>query len=184
MIVRLTNRQATRVGGLAEAALAQEGNSFRIAAFNDWWDRDTSVASKHRVDLSLPAAGWRMIEAVMFDHCFDERGFRTKDVKTTDLNALKTIRRALNARKNHPALQQMGAIGMIPEVVPAWKLLAQDDHDRLYLPYPMRGMKFVILAPESTTVRTKQTTLWVEAPLETRFPLLDEREHWRFMETI
>lgn len=179
MIVRLTNRQRDRVGPLVTEALAGRG---RQEPFLEWWGRETYVASKHRTDIVMPASAWRMVEGVMFDHCFDERGFRARDrVRSTDINALKLIRQALNVRENHPALHQRGAIGLIPELIPAWKFAAPDASGRCYSPYPVPTLPFVVLAPESRTVRTKQTTLWVEAKRPSELPLLDERNHLAFI---
>lgn len=178
MIVRLTFRQVGRVHELTTGRIEARYDD----AFQEWWAREMFTASKHRVDMSMPAAAWKLVESVMFDHCFNERGFRSKDVRNTDLNALKSIRRALNARENHPALSKRGAIGLISEIIPAWKLLSAGPSGRWYSPYPVRGMGFTILAPESTVVRTKQTTLWVEADPGDRLALLDQAEHWRFVQ--
>lgn len=177
--MRLTNRQRERVGKLVEDAL--QGRPAE-SAFLEWWAREMYVASKHRVDMVMPASGWRLIEGVMFDHCFDERGFRAKErVRSTDLNALKSIRQGLNVRENHPALYQRGAIGLISELIPAWKFLAPDASGRCYSPYPVPTLPFVVLAPESRTVRTKQTTLWVQAKRPSELPLLNEANHWQFV---
>ena len=150
----------------------------------EWWDRDQSRASKHRVDTLMPAVAWRLVEEVMFGHCFDERGFRAKErVKSTDLNALKSIRRGLNARENHPAMSQRGAIGLVNEVIPAWKL-TPDERQNLapelrYSPYPGLG-EFVVLVPESRTVNTKKATQWVEATRKWDWPICHERAHLAF----
>jgi hypothetical protein len=176
MIVRLTVHQTRRVAELVAAS-----GHRHVDRIGEWWGRDQTPSSKHRVDVVMPAVAWRIVESIMFDHCFDERGFRAKErVRNVDINALKTIRRALNARENHPALFRRGAIGLIPELVPAWKFPAPDASGRAYSPYPVIGMPFVVLAPESRTVATKQSTLWVESPRRREFPLLDECEHMRF----
>ena len=175
MIVRLTNRQRGRVGELLETA-----EPVQLLALLEWYGRDCQTASKHRVDMAMPAAAWRIVEHVMFDFCFDGRGFKSRHVRTTDLNALKSVRRALNARESHPALWRIGAVGIIGELIPAWKFPAPDASGMCYTPYPTPTMPFVILAPETRTVAGKQTTLWVEAVRPTELPLLDEREHLRF----
>lgn len=177
MRVRLTRRQFERVDELVSHAL-RAPNEVSLA-FQEWWGRDIAEAAKLRVDVAMPAAGWRVVEAVLFDHCFDERGFRSKEVRSTDLNAIKAIRRAMNARENHPALYRRGAIGMISEMIPAWRLDKRAD-GAAYSPYPIEDTEFVVLAPEFRTVRTKRTTLWVEAPVAGRLHLFDAYEHWRF----
>ena len=176
MIVRLTNRQRGRVGGLVEAA-----DPDCLLAFLEWYGRDCSKASKHRIDLAMPASAWKAVEHVMFEFCFDGKGFKSRDVRTTDLNALKAVRRALNARESHPALSYVGAVGMIAELIPAWKYPGPDASGQRYSPYPVPTMPFVILAPESRTVAGKQATMWVEAIRPTELPMLDEREHLRFV---
>ena len=176
MIVRLTNRQRGRVGELVEAA-----DPPQLLAFLEWYGRDCYTASKHRVDLAMPAIAWRLVEHVMFDFCFDGKGFKSRDVRNTDLNALKSIRRALNAREAHPALTNTGAIGLVGELIPAWRFPTPEASGKEYVPYPAPTMPFVILAPESRTVAGKQTTQWVEAVRPTELPLLDEREHLRFV---
>jgi len=178
VIVRLTHRQRARVFALTVEALASDP---RLGSFIIWYDFDYSIASKHRVDTVMPAIVWRLVEDKMFDHCFNERGFRAKDVKTTDLNALKAIRRALNARENHPALSRRGAIGYIAELIPAWKFPSADASGRWYSPYPVPGMEYVVLAPETRVVNLQTTTLWTEA---TRLPdraLLDPDQHRLFI---
>lgn len=173
MMVRLTVRQHGRVAELAGEAL----DGRRFEEFDRWWGK-AWPSSKHRVDTAMPAIGWRMVEELMFNHCFDERGFRAKErVRTTDLNALKQIRRTLNARESHPALQQRGAIGLIAEMIPAWRFPAPDASGKCFSPYPVCGMPFVILAPESRTVQLKQTTIWVPANRPRELPMLDEQTH-------
>jgi hypothetical protein len=180
MIVRLTVRQAGRVRDLVATSF---GDNFLGEAFAGWWDGYQSTASKHRVDIVMPASAWRRVEGIMFDHCFDERGFRARErVRSTDINALKSIRRALNVRENHPALYQRGAIGLISELIPAWKFPAPDASGKVYSPYPVQSMPFVVLAPESRTVQTKQTTIWVEAIRPRELPLLYEPGHWVFVQ--
>lgn len=182
MIVRLTNRQSNRVRALAVAALTHARHQEHL---DMWWGRDKTTASKHRVDIVMPAVGWRTAESAMFDHCFDERGFRAKErVRTTDLNALKAIRQSMNARENHPALSGRGAIGLIPELIPAWKIVP-DQSGKMYSPYPTSLGEYVVLAPFTTTVQTKQVTAWVEAGpgvLERGLPILDEEQHWLFVQ--
>jgi hypothetical protein len=178
VIVRLTNRQRQRVFDLASTHLADDR---RLEAFGAWYDADVSTASKHRVDTVMPAAAWRMVEDIMFSHCFNERGFRARDrVKTTDLNALKAIRRALNARECHPALFQRGAIGYINELVPAWRFPGPDASGKCYSPYPVPGMNFVVLAPETRVVELRTSTLWTEAQRLPERLLLTESQHWAF----
>ena len=178
MIVRLTNRQRSRVFDLVTKRGGMVGS--RLGAFDVWWDRDATIASKHRVDTSMPAAAWRMVEEVLFDHCFNERGFRMRDVKTTDLNALKAVRRALNVRESHPAMYRRGAIGYINELIPAWRFPGPDGSGRFYTPYPMPDAEFVVLAPETRVVKLQTTTLWVEATRLPERPILCEAEHLKF----
>ena len=180
MIVRLTVRQAQRVRQISIDQLAPSGKVPDLLA---WWDTTQSKASKHRVDTLMPAAAWSLVEKVMFGHCFDERGFRAKErVKTTDLNALKTIRMALNVRENHPALRQRGAIGLINEIIPAWKHREIEPDGWVYSPYPGSGRRdFVVLAPEIRTVNLKRVTLWVEANREWEMPILQESAHLPFV---
>jgi hypothetical protein len=175
MIVRLTRRQHKRV---AEIVADQMGERWRSGVL-EWIEQDVSDAAKHRVDVAMPAIAWRRTWDVMFDHCFDNRGMRTKGVRVTDLNATKAIRRGLNVREVHPALSRTGAIGMIGELVPAWKLI-ETEGSMLYTPYPRQGMQFVVLAPESREVGRQRVTQWVEAPRAPERPLLDESNHWRF----
>lgn len=177
MIVRTTNRQRDRIRSL----VCQQGSVDRLAAFCEWYERDHSVASKHRVDTAMPAAAWRMVDTVLFEHCYDARGFRTRDVRSVDLNAMKAVRRALNARETHPALFGIGAMGAIPELIPAWKFPGPDASGRRYTPYPCPTMPFVILAPETSSVQGKEITVWVEAIRPFEYPLLDERQHLRFV---
>lgn len=172
MIVRLTGRQRSRV----EQRVESTGN----LALIEWFGRDCVPSSKHRVDLAMPAIAWRQVEHVMFDFCFDGKGFKSQTSRAMDHTAFKSIRRALNTRENHPALSQTGAVGMISELIPAWKFPGPDASGQHYTPYPAPNMPFVILAPETRKIGGKQTTMWVEATRPPEYPLLDEREHLRF----
>lgn len=149
-------------------------------AFIEWFTRDYSVASKHRVDTAMPAMAWHMVDGVLFEHCYDARGFRSRDVRNVDLNAMKAVRRALNARESHPALFGIGAVGQIAEMIPAWKFPGPDASGKMYTPYPCRSMPFVVLAPDMTEVGGTPVTVWVELDREWNLPLLDPSEHWRF----
>jgi hypothetical protein len=161
-----------------EIVADQMGERWREGVLG-WMDRDVTDAAKHRVDVAMPAIAWKRTFETMFDHCFDNRGMRTKGVRSTDLNATKSIRRALNVRECHPALSRTGAIGMIGELVPAWRLEVPEA-STFYAPYPRLGLPFVILAPESRQVRNQKVTLWVEAPRAPERPLLSEASHWPF----
>jgi hypothetical protein len=177
VIVRTTNRQRERTWQLIERA-----NPPQLAALDRWWNMDFTQASKHRVDTVMPYIAWELVEAILFAHCFNQRGFRSKDVKSTDLAALKAIRRSLNARETHPALYKRGAIGYINELIPAWKTPGPDEQGRWYKPRPVQAGEFVILAPETRTVDLKTTTLWAEvAGRIPRLQVLDESEHLIFV---
>ena len=175
MIVRLTRRQHKRVLEIVEDQMSERWRD----AVLDWGYQDVTDASAHRVDVAMPAVAWKRVWDLLFDHCYDHRGMRTKGVKTTDLNAMKSIRRSLNAREVHPALSRTAAIGMVGELVPAWRF-DEPQHGMLYSPYPVVGAPFVILAPETREMKLQRVTQWVEA---TRLPqrrLLDPAEHLRF----
>ena len=83
MIVRLTRRQHGRVLEIVEDQMPERWR----AGVLEWGQADITDASKHRVDVAMPAIAWRRVWDVMFDHCYDNRGMRTKGVRTTDLNA-------------------------------------------------------------------------------------------------
>jgi len=173
VIVRTTNRQRERVW-----ELVKRSNPPQLEALERWYSMDYTQASKHRVDTVMPCIAWEIVEEILFNHCFNERGFRSKDVKSTDLAAIKTIRRAINARRTHPALHERGALGYVNEIIPAWRTNQQSAK---YSPTPVDGT-FVILAPETKTVDLKTTTLWAEvAGRIPRLPVLDEAEHLIFL---
>lgn len=176
MIVRLTHRQHKRVMEIVGDQMTERWRDGVLG----WFGRDVQDAATHRVDVSMPAIAWKRVWEVMFDHCFDNRGMRSKGVRVTDLNAAKAVRRALNARELHPALQGQGAIGFIAEIVPVW-VLEGGKAGFTYTPYPERDLRFVILAPESREVRRQKITAWVPTKLVIERPILDEREHFRFL---
>lgn len=179
MIVRTTNRQRERTWSLI---LQSRPKRRTLEVLDRWWWKDYTQASKHRVDTVMPCIAWQLVEGILFNHCFNERGFRSKDVKSTDLAALKSIRRSLNVREQHPALYRRGAIGYINELIPAWRLMAPDEQGRHYSPVPVPNGTFAILAPETRTVDLKTTTLWAEvAGRIPVLPILDEREHLLFI---
>ena len=173
MIVRLTRRQHGRV---CEIMLAEMDERF-IEATVEWLTEDVVDSSKHRVDVAMPAIAWKRVWDVMFDHCYDNRGMRSKGVRSTDLNALKQIRLALNVRETHPALSGISAIGMIAEVIPAWRPLdGQADS-----PYPVPNGRFLVLAPQHHQMSKQRITTWVPSNKHPEREILTEAEHRRFL---
>lgn len=184
MNVRLTRSQASRIRQIiAKRPQESERDRSNAEAFNEWFGKDVHAASAGRLDVLMPAVAWLWVERVLFEHCFDHRGFRRRETKVTATNALKSVRSALNAREQHPALRQQGAFGFVNELVPAWKFPGPDGSGKLYSPYPVDGMPYVVLGPVALEKeRDRRLTMWAEADLG-RLPLwdvLDESEHWRF----
>jgi hypothetical protein len=175
MIVRLTRRQHGRLLELVDDQMSQRWRDGVL----EWATRDVVDASSHRVDVAMPAIAWKRVWGVLFDHCFDHRGMRSKGVRVTDHNAMKAVRRSLNVRESHPALSGVAAIGVISELIPAWRLEPPQGGYR-YSPYPVAGQPFVVLAPTARQIRRQRVTQWVEAPRMPERPILDDREHWRF----
>ena len=173
MIVRLTRRQHGRVYDIVSGEMDRRF----IEATLEWLAEDVVSSSKHRVDVAMPAIAWKRVWDAMFDHCYDNRGMRSKGVRSTDLNALKQIRQALNAREMHPALSGISAIGMIAEVIPVWNNPVVGG---CYSPYPL-DQRFKILMPEHHAMSGQRVTTWVESDRRPNRKILREREHARFM---
>lgn len=165
MIVRLTRTQVSRAARLIDDE-----------SLLGWLVRE-HPGEGLRFDVSMPAIGWKRIADTLFDHCYDERGFRARKVRNADFNALRAIRRALNARETHPALFDMAAVGAVTELIPAWKYMTKGP--AAYSPYPMLFAPFVVLAPVPGLRGTMKVTSWVEAKRPPEYPLLSEPEHWR-----
>ena len=172
MIVRLTNHQHRK---LIETLGDQK------PAISEWLSRDVQTSSLKRVDVAMPAIAWLQLYEIVFDWCYDVRGMRRHGVRGWTMTACKNIRLGLNVREGHPALFNAGAIGQIPELIPAWRLLAKDDRGRHYTPYPEPGLHFTVLAPTTRKVGGEKVTVWVESKQSPHRPLLDEQEHWRFL---
>jgi hypothetical protein len=175
MIVRLTRQQHQATSNLIE----------RLGSYPHllWtFNRDVVGASRHRLDVVMPAIAWRLLEDLMFDTCFDQRGFKNKDVKTTWMNSLKAIRAAMNVRENHPALSCTAAVGAISELIPVWGMLGPNNRKHVWSPYPVQNGRFTVLAPTLISVRGSKATKWVESP-ETvgRRWVLEEAAHLEFM---
>lgn len=169
MIVRLTRHQFKNLRGMID----------RSASF--WWDSDlTQDASAHRVDVTMPAIGWRQLEQMLFEHCYDERGFKRRKVRSTFFAADRAIRTALNAREQHPALFGSAAVGRVSEFVPAWKFPGPDVTGKRYSPYPVQSMPFVVLAPMDLSLNGKRATKWVECPNPPGWEILDSCKHLDF----
>jgi len=148
-------------------------------AFDEWLDKDIQTAPKHRVDVAMPAEAWSLVKKALFDRCYNPRGFRTKGVLVSELNALKQVQQSLNVRTAHPALIKVAAIGMVSELIPAWL----DPDTGTYSPFPLVGPDvFTILAPVAVELgQGRKATRWI--PTDSRWDdgsVLDEAEHWRF----
>jgi hypothetical protein len=126
----------------------------------------------------MPAIGWKRIEQMVFDHCYDHRGFRNRRVRDSDLRMLRSMTDAVNIREHHPALMKVGSIGFVAELIPAWKLHGPDDKGRMYSPYPELQSEFVVLAPHWAERSRRQITYWTEEDRAREMPLLDETNHW------
>lgn len=174
MIVRLTRQQHKATGLIIE----RTGQQHLLWTFN----RDVSDASRHRIDVAMPAVAWRLVEEILFDACFDQRGFKNKDVKTTWMNSVKTVRAAINVRENHPAFTGTAAIGVISEMIPVWSLMAPNSRKHVWSPYPVNGGRFTVLAPTLISVRGAKATKWVASDNSVgRRWLLEESSHLEFV---
>jgi hypothetical protein len=174
MIVRLTRQQHKATSSLVE----RYGDEHLLWTFN----RDVVEASRHRVDVMMPAVAWRIVEDILFDNCFDARGFKIRDVKSTWMNSVKAVRAAMNVRENHPALSGTAALGVISEMIPVWELLGPNSRKHVWSPYPVEHGRFTVLAPTLISVRGSKATKWVDSP-ETvgRRWVLEEATHLAFM---
>lgn len=174
MIVRLTRQQHKATGSIIE----KTGDHHLLWTFN----RDVSDASRHRIDVVMPAVAWRLLEETLFDACFDQRGFKNKDVKTTWMNSVKSVRAAMNVRENHPALSGTAAIGVISEMIPVWELMAPSSRKHVWSPYPVEDGRFTVLAPTLISVRGNKATKWVESDDSVgRRWVLEESTHLEFV---
>ena len=173
MIVRLTRRQHGRVYDIMEAEMDERFVDVTL----EWLSEDVETASKHRVDVSMPAIAWRRVWDTLFDHCYNNRGMRSKGVRTTEMGAIKQVRRALNIRETHPGLSGISAIGMIAEVLPVWRPLMPDGP---YSAFPVDG-RFKVLLPEIRKMGDQFVTTWVESNVYPDRKVLRESEHQRFM---
>lgn len=173
MIVRLTVGQANAVN---RAVASARRDLWLLERLSAWLGLDVVRASKHRLDVAMPAIAWRAVEDILFDACYDERGFRRQGTKVTLLNASKVVRRSLNAREQHPALSRKAAMGMISEMIPAWRFPGPEASGKLYSPYPSEALKFTVLAPEVVVVKGQRVTKWVEsaASIDRRLLLCEE----------
>ena len=175
MIVRLTRHQQHRLMEIVGDQMSERWSEGVLA----WLTQDVADASGRRVDVAMPAIAWKRVWDVLFDHVFDNRGMRSRGVKVSEMNAIKAVRRGLNVREVHPALSGAGAIGFVAELVPAWRYL-EPEGGFTYSPYPLAGLPFVILAPESRRVQHQKVTAWVPMSAVPDRPLLIEAEHLRF----
>jgi len=173
VIVRLTRQQHA-----ATCKMLERGghDSHLVWTFS----RDIAPASRQRIDVAMPAVAWRVLEELLFDYCFDQRGFHRKEVKSTVTNTLKAVRTAMNVRENHPALSGTAAMGAISELIPVWERLAPKNN-KVWSPYPISYQRFTILAPTIIMQRGHKLTKWVDSPDTVgRRWLLTENEHLAF----
>lgn len=177
MIVRLTNTQRQRI---YETVSTTEMPVERLKAFHRWWEADLQGAPRHRVDGAMPAIAWEMVQQIMFDKCYDHRGFRAKTLKISEHGALKSVTAACNARRSHPALNNLAVIGDQREIVPAWT-----NHLEMSPVPDDTHRNFVLMMPVRVTMgQGRVATRWAETKpeeLPVRTGLLVGDEHQAFL---
>lgn len=174
MNVRLTVRQHARLSLIVKAATGPRWRLFEP------WLAAPQQASKHRVDVVAPAIAWKQIDVIMFDHCFDDVGYRAKTAALSEIRAYQAVLRGLSARRNHPALFRQAALDAICEWIPAWTITG--NREPRYSPFPEKDptSRFVVLAPDLQHRWGRQYVSWVETePVDDR-PLLTEATHLAF----
>jgi hypothetical protein len=170
MIVRMTRQQSSAIQKVVAHKLSMPQAKLVMSAFEE----NTTTASKHRVDVMMPACYWRGIENVLFDTVYDVRGFKVRDIGGPLTRGHRAIRAALNVRESHPALLNIAVLGRVHELLPVWNNVE-------YSVYPTQNSTFSVLAPTVVKIGANEVTKWVEAPqLVGSRPILTEATHLAF----
>lgn len=145
----------------------------------EWLDKDTSAASRSRLDVAMPAIAWLALRNLLFPNVYSVKGFQRKEAPLTATRALSSVQASLNLREQHPALRNAGAIGTHREILPVW-MLCETHNDVLYSPYPGKGT-FMVLMPEHITQGGHRITVWHQAYSHPKAMLLEESVHLVFL---
>jgi len=153
MIVRLRRSQLQRIEKVAPAA-ALEALHF-----------DRRVIGGV-VEVRAPYAAWEIAkEALMEEYLTRAGGWRGRPVSSA-ITAMKQIARAQNSFLRHPALREMGLLGLQHGWFPVWEMAHAEPRSRRYHPLPIPGAPFVVLGPVwHTDHRGTATTTWSPAGL-------------------
>lgn len=169
MIVRLTRQQHQACKRYAASD----------DALYEWLDRDVDQASKHRLNVAMPAIAWLRMRNILFPQVYSVKGFQRKEAPMSATRALSSIQASINLREKHPALRGAGAIGIQRDILPVWKLRQTSD-DFKYSPYPGKGT-FMVLMPEHITQGGRRITVWHEALSSPESVFLQEATHLIFL---
>jgi hypothetical protein len=137
---------------LAKAQLNATLSYMEDPVFTQWREPFQVTATKW--ELEMPAVGWLRIFEAMERDTLNTRGQNLAKFPRTTIKARNNIRRALNEREAHPAMQGRGMMGWSSLVLPAWPKWAGSQND--WSPYPVEGSDMVLLTPR----QMRQFTIW------------------------
>jgi hypothetical protein len=169
MRVRFTTTQFDRCIQLASTTSHHWG-----PAIIDWFNTETQAASRRRVDCVMPVIGWTRMQELLFDTAFTPKGFVSKDTPLHIINALRQVTASINHASVHPALKNIGMVGLHNEILPVWP--SNNEWTLLPNDQPMQ-----LLIPRYETSGGHRLTYWKPGHLPAAASrLLQETEHIRF----
>lgn len=177
MMVRMTTQQLNQVLAAVDSSPM---STEQKQSMGDWLTRMKTPAGRSKVDVTAPTIAWSRLEDHMFDLVFDNRGYRRSKVRSTLVSAHRQIVTSLNIRKTHPALKNVGAQGLVSEIIPAWKI-GHKVNGFSYTALPDRSLQFVLLGPTFIEANGHRITKWVEMGQQLDRPLYREESHLLFV---
>jgi hypothetical protein len=174
MLVDLTAAQADAV----TTALSACGFGWAAQRWSPLWTLREGRVSM--LECLMPAIGWQQTLTALVEVSVGPRGGNRKDAATCALNARQRIAHALSTYAAHPALYDVGLLGIYDDVIPAWRLASPRRWGQRYSIFPGTGEEFVHLIPNTGPRYTE----WKASPARWTQPgptVLDPDEHWRWI---
>ncbi len=141
------------------------------------WFADAQTASKHRMDVIMPAIGWLVLANRLYELVYTPKGTKDRSARPSHVDALRDVVSGLNEHLHAPAFNDASAYGAQTVIYPAWQR-GGETHS----PLPVEGGRFVLLYPHREGVGAQRTTFWAPGKIPSIMPeWLKESRHLTFL---